>query len=859
MRTADFSYRGSHVCAGLILHPGLTGQDQARGRVLKLWSVGAQLRQLPDGLWFLEFAMPIEMHSANAGGSLVVKSGSGLSAAGGSAAYDRPADKGMLVYWLHGDVQNRQIALCPLLDPSLWLSLDMPVQTLEPLNAPPAQSVAELMPPPPTPDMRKAAGVSGQSSKADKFASDLRVAEAQIHQSRSGIASRGNSGSGRRAQRHGQSSGRRPKPSKSREMFTRLAMRSFVGNEIQRRHARYLQDLQDKFLKGDLAEALRHAIPLGGLGSAGTTMRMPGRRESLQLTAGSTAGRSLPLGATVHSHLTELYRQAAKDLEAAGQIDEAAFVLAELLNDVLGCALMLERHRRYATAAALVENRSVAPDLAVRLWWLAGDRERAMSLARKCHCYELVLSKLGDSDPEAAHEFRLLWVDELERSGNTHGAIAAGWADEQIRPLLRNLIRAGVEADDEWSLGISVYGLAIEPSEENRSAFIERLRDSKTTESALRFMAGTLAGVVMADPVADREACSEVLRVLIGLPQTKLDKSLSASFAAIRERGDPVLAVDLPPIGSRRPELAEVKLGLMPPGHLTPLDVVPLSSGRLLVALGEIGVRLLTSDGRTAAEWSVPCHQFVPADHEKSVLLLTLRGLEVEVTCLNLVTYQTQHYGSVQSSLWAKSFDGASWAATDDRGIAFYDILAKTPTVNWRMLEPSWSCHALERSPEYLTTIITVNTEPLNWSAPHESSLQVWRWTLPNMRLDTRQVVKPAEHSLGLNLLTDNTSIWTRVDEASVSALVVPPKGQPFETVLEDALSVRTSGDYLGVINAARTLTVSQSVGGGPVVSWENVQGEWNMRVQGRRLAIWTSTGNAVVIDLDSRIVLVRL
>ena len=69
--------------------------------------------------------------------------------------------------------------------------------------------------------------------------------------------------------------------------------------------------------------------------------------------------------------MRELYARTAKQLEQAGRIDDAAFVYFELLHDNLAGVALLERHRRYATAAEIAEARELDPALVVRLWFVA--------------------------------------------------------------------------------------------------------------------------------------------------------------------------------------------------------------------------------------------------------------------------------------------------------------------------------------------------------------------------------------------------------------------------------------------------------------------------------------------------------
>ncbi|MGH2901871.1 MAG: hypothetical protein ACRDMZ_24570, partial [Solirubrobacteraceae bacterium] len=182
------------------------------------------------------------------------------------------------------------------------------------------------------------------------------------------------------------------KPSWYRRLQARIAAalwNSRLGMALGRRHAAYLRRVLELFDRGELDEALRHAIPLGGdadgdAGGRRLGLGVPRPRRDLSLTfARHGAGAIIPVADDAMEMMRDRYRAAAARLEQSGRIDEAAFVFAELLGDVKAAIALLERHGRYAIAARLGEGRGVEPALVVRLWFLAGDGERAIDTARR--------------------------------------------------------------------------------------------------------------------------------------------------------------------------------------------------------------------------------------------------------------------------------------------------------------------------------------------------------------------------------------------------------------------------------------------------------------------------------------------
>ncbi len=140
-------------------------------------------------------------------------------------------------------------------------------------------------------------------------------------------------------------------------------------------HHRYYSDLLDRFESGDLADALRHAIPLGG--GEGLESRLAG------------PGASRP----------------RDDLSFSGR----------------------------GGAAQLAEAKVLDPSLVVRLTFLAGEVERAMQLARRHGVFGDVLGRLGDHHPAEARSFRVAWAATLA-AGGAHAAAVGVLRSGELRP-----------------------------------------------------------------------------------------------------------------------------------------------------------------------------------------------------------------------------------------------------------------------------------------------------------------------------------------------------------------------------------------------------------------------------------------
>lgn len=835
MRPIEFVHKGVNPRVGLIIDTGTLGLQEAQRRVLDQWVPGVRTVELPTGHWLVLFDEKEDVDSTAVLGTPVVKTNSGLAAAPQlTPGHDEVA------WWVGGIQHSATLASLPTVDPRTWINVGVSVDVLEQLPAAELGPASELAPPPPEVDLRAAARIGGLSPQARRFAAGLN-SEAD----RGSRQRRRKGQAGRRVGQAGQRNGS-PLTRAAGSLAAKAALRSPLRNQIGRHHQRYLNRLTEQFQAGQLDEAIRKALPINGLTGSALTLRLPKRREGLQLTGGSSGGGSVPLGGTVHLHLKRLYADAAKQLEAEGKIDEAAFVLSELMNSPTECVALLERHGRFGVAATLAENRRLEPEITVRLWWLAGDRDRAMRLARKTQIYGSVVTRLAESDPESAHEFRLLWVDQLERSGDLFGAMAAGWPDVRIRPLLVGVVARGSSLDDDNSLSFQVYRLALTPSDSNKSLFLNALGSETTSPKALRILMQSLVDIDSIEPALDREICTAVVRRLLVVPRRSKDRSFVRTFKALAQRADPVMRSDLPGLINPSDPSEAVTLPAIRPGPVRPLDVVPLGGGRILVALGERGVKLLTAGGKTAARWPTPCHHLVAADHGNTVILLTERTPVLEAHVLDLATQKLRHYGTLQSSLWAKSFDGTSWAVVDQRGIVFFDMLADRPTITWRELEPGWSCYAIQRSEGQLAAVVTA---PASAMYPDVRTM-LWRWNLPDMRLQQRHRFEPPERAVAIHLVADAASVWERPD---ASPVVLDARGSSLPVSAATSASIHASGNFVGLRNSTGDLTISRSVMEPVLIQWSEVEDDWNLRSHGERVAVWTAAGKIAIVNSVER------
>ncbi|HEY4573285.1 MAG TPA: hypothetical protein VIJ26_04960, partial [Thermoanaerobaculia bacterium] len=222
----------------------------------------------------------------------------------------------------------------------------------------------------------------------------------------------------------------------------RTALASRLSRAVSRRHTAYIRKMKEMFESGDLESALRHAIPLAAE-AAGGPRRLPLRSFAPRADLHIRPERSRPwsvaeISPDLHGELRRLYREAFHRLEAQDRIEEAAFLLAEVLHAHEEAVSFLEHHGRLRLAAEMAEARDLAPGLVVRQWFLAGDRQRGLRIAHRTGAFADAVTRLERSrETGQASELRRLWARELAAAGDYAAAVDTVWQlpDERHRAL----------------------------------------------------------------------------------------------------------------------------------------------------------------------------------------------------------------------------------------------------------------------------------------------------------------------------------------------------------------------------------------------------------------------------------------
>jgi hypothetical protein len=401
LRPRRLAHRGSVIAVGFVFDPGLVGLREARRRILALWCSGVVVVE-HAGLLVVTGVPPARVDVSHAPGAPLVEQHGVIAAMPLDADEARTLGRS-IVLARSGVVETVDAAATPI-DPAAWIDLGalepLAVASLAPRPATAAIPIPEVI------DVRALAGVDRAPAAAIAVRDALAAGESPSSDgSPSGwqrflrwVSARvapGPAASTSPPRRIAARSGTRSWWQRLRERIAVTMWKSRFGAVLGRRHARYLREMLDMFDRGELDRALRHAIPLGG-GDGGHQLGVgvPRPRKHAELSLVPTGTRSsIPVADIATRMIRDRYRAALARLEQEGRIEDAAFVLADLLADVPGAVAFLERHGRLDLAARLAEGHHLEPGLIVRLWFLAGDRERAIDAARRLHAWADAVSR----------------------------------------------------------------------------------------------------------------------------------------------------------------------------------------------------------------------------------------------------------------------------------------------------------------------------------------------------------------------------------------------------------------------------------------------------------------------------------
>lgn len=794
------THRGVVEASALLFDTRLLPLETAQARALALWTPGAEVYRLEEGL-LLRLPAPLRVVCAIAPGLPLVRMGGLLTAAPITEAERKrlPLADGLLL------VRNGEAVVTPLPEsareePASWRDLSawkpLPVVSLGVPPAPPlvvaeapafdARTRLQGVPPadPQGAAVARKFQAAMQAQREGRTTPAERLGEpapspitqmlrpllerlAQIGEPAPGAGAGGNGGPGRgnttspsglSVRSQSDREGLNPFQNWLKHTAARALMMTGLARQIGQKQAEYMGRMMEMFEKGELDAALRHAIPLGGDTDGRPvppSMSVPNARSSLQVTSGSPKS-GFGVGSALMMDLRTLYRHAFEQLERQGRIEEAAFVLAELLHASAEAVAFLERHGKLRLAAEIAEARKLAPGLIVRQWLLAGDQERAILIARRHQAFAEAIQLLQRREPEKVMELRRLWAQTLAKAGDYAVAVDLLWQSPALRAETMPWIVQALAFGGAQAARMLPRLLELTPDDPDLHTRIVTLLADEDPEQAgeRREFALALSSLEVTPRTAAfaRAALRALGRDALLTPHLA-DRDL---YRRLQSYGaDAALRADLPPLPAEAPSAAlnqrELPLVLEWSAHdvgAIPLaDAAYLPNGRCLVALGEAGVRLLTRDGRTVTHFDQPAHRLVVADNGRRAIAIAPRGEALRLARLDLASLHSAHWCETTLQTFASDYDGSLWFVATGTDLLAIDAVAERFQALWRTPDLTGSpvqiarnaqdCALLLRDPQLLQASGGLPQLAETW--------WMWHFALPSLTMRDRLEQAPPD------------------------------------------------------------------------------------------------------------------
>ncbi len=752
-RPRAVAHRGSVDAAAFVIDPRLIGLPAAQRRVLALWQQGARLYE-HDGAWLLHLSAPCRVAVDEAPG-LPLVAVDGVLLALPMTEDERRTLRAPAVAWAAGGALQQSPRLGPALEPADWVDVSgLVVVAVSDLGAPPAPPIVALAPVEDRPE--RLLGTNARLAEGRHTALEsVRDAMDRARSAAAGAATGGGASGG------GASGGGASGDARLGDAFAigggliarakRWLRRRLLWRQIGRQHGRYLNEMMEMFDEGRIDEALRHALPLDGHGASGShlgDLHAPSPRLSLRVTRGATGG-VLGLASELFAGLEQRYRVALNRMTADQRFAEAAFILAELLGQASEAVSLLETHALYAEAADIAEARLSDPAAAIRLRLLAGHRERAYTLARRHGVYAPVVDALERRRHVDALALRWEWARHLRDGGDLGAAIAIAWPIEERRDEVIGWLTTAVAKGGPLAASLIGPWLALRPEDFAAiTALATALANDRRDAEGPRARAMAASSLMRASANRGAAPLARVLaRALVrdaganlGSPGPSgtapaLRRLLAERNFALGDLRHDIggLSLDHEPVA-----LASVTLPLrrsllaQQPGVVAVTDATLLADGRVLVALGEAGARILRPTGDMIARFPVPAHAFVVHDANQGAIAVARRDSVVRLASLAAPPHPGRDLGEVALDLIASDCDGARLLIARDDAISLLDVRATSPTELWGVSRLGGPVQHMARDARSICVVCATGS----------ACFEIWRWDAVTLRLEDRRELR---------------------------------------------------------------------------------------------------------------------
>ncbi|MEW6210767.1 MAG: hypothetical protein AB1631_20550 [Acidobacteriota bacterium] len=195
------------------------------------------------------------------------------------------------------------------------------------------------------------------------------------------------------------------------------------------------------------------------------------------------------------------------------------------------------------------------------------------------------------------------------------------------------------------------------------------------------------------------------------------------------------MRTDVPPLPaprqaeplSRRESALWIEVAASDAGTIGATDAAFLPSGRMVVAMGEAGVRVLTREGKVAAHIGQPADRLVVSDHGDRVIAMARRGEVWRLARIDLLALRSEDWCEARLDAFASDYDGSIWFTGEVENFYAIDALSNRFDALWRV-------------PDVEGTVVGVarTSGRVKFLTEFWGNLEDWNYKLPMMILRSR-------------------------------------------------------------------------------------------------------------------------
>lgn len=764
-------WSGHQAIHGLWLPVAHFSPQHAQMLAITHWQSGSQLYQFDDGL-VLRWPDPQHLSCATLTGWPLVMIGSTLSSAPLQPAERRDAPSADLWLIIGGTIQARLFAQAQIVQSADWIDLSGYTWHEMYIDPPPAQTM--LTPKPSSASIRRLFGQAALSPEQQQLRTQLHAPSNRTPRAASSwqlkimqwvgqliqpwvnspqsASSLTPTGRGL-PERQGQPT----PPSRFQQWLHRFVQASQLSRLFEAQQAAYLQKMLNLFDDNNLQEALKHAIPLSqpdapaALQASPSTWNPLSPRQHLNLS--SSAGQAtqhIGLQQDIHEHLRKLYRKSFEQLDRQGNIDDAVFILAELLDAKNEAISYLEKHQRYQQAADLALLWDLHSGLLVRLFCLAKQPHTAVLIARRDNAFSEAVLALEKTHPSLAQSLRVEWAQSMRDRGDWLKAVDILWPYRADHPEISMWIESLLHSDHLYiAVRALIQHLILKPdhfSPDTLAKFWQRsaVQDRHTLHTVLLELYDSSQQM-------SRTIMQQIIRQL--LPYITTDQALKQQYygtSAIKRlislSQDDLLSIHVPtqlsmapapPDSPSPPRSTQTTLHAPFAGLYAIFDAVPVDQQHYLIAHGELGLSVVTAQGKIKRRLMIPAQHIVSSRQGQVFLLLAKRDEYFRVTRLDLITRQQQDLGLIRLQQWSNTFDGIAWSVISQQRILVLDTCQSVQHVLWHISDEGELSQLCENE-HHQSFVVHQKMYGKTWT-------EIWHYSLPTRKLLTRQQPKVAE------------------------------------------------------------------------------------------------------------------